>query len=321
VGRRRAAGVNVEKRKIDAYRAVLAALRARNYHFVTPTPATHARVVARRSQARDLRDVLGWSLPFARDAIDTELFDLLAAAGVLEQRGALCASRLRVSSLDDFLFLHSAYPTTSADAVFFGPDSYRFAAFLKAELPRLPPRRHIVDVGAGSGVGAVVAASLCQSSFSLTDINAAALELAAANIRFAGNTGATLFYNTNGLDGVGEQLAPIDTIIANPPYIVDPAHRAYRDGGAMHGAEISLRWAREAAARLRPGGALLLYTGSAIVEGQDRFKAALAETLGGFDFAYREIDPDVFGEELEREDYRDVERIAVVGVVAVRRAP
>ena len=67
------------------------------------------------------------------------------------------------------------------------------------------------------------------------------------------------------------------------------------------------------------GGAFLLYTGSAIVDGEDRLKGALLETLRGFDVRYREIDPDVFGEELEREDYADVERIAVVGVVAVKR--
>ena len=39
----------------------------------------------------------------------------------------------------------------------------------------------------------------------------------------------------------------------------------------------------------------------------------------GFDVSYGEIDPDVFGEELEREDYADVDRIAVVGLVAVKR--
>ena len=48
-------------------------------------------------------------------------------------------------------------------------------------------------------------------------------------------------------------------------------------------------------------------------------KDALLDALAGFEVSYREIDPDVFGEELEREDYADVERIAVVGLVAVRR--
>jgi hypothetical protein len=33
---------------------------------------------------------------------------------------------------------------------------------------------------------------------------------------------------------------------------------------------------------------------------------------------YQELDPDVFGEELEREVYRDVDRIAAVGLEARR---
>jgi hypothetical protein len=34
---------------------------------------------------------------------------------------------------------------------------------------------------------------------------------------------------------------------------------------------------------------------------------------------YREIDPDVFGEELDDPAYRDVDRIALVAVVLTRR--
>jgi methylase of polypeptide subunit release factors len=308
--------------------ALIEVLQARKYHFTTPTPATHARVIARRSQARDLRDVFGWSLPFAAGVVEANLLDLMRAAGVLEERGELFASRLRASSLEDMLFLHSAFPTTQHDAVFFGPDSYRFARFLDAELPSLGARAHLVDLGAGSGVGAAVARRHLRNAqpgqpcrISLVDINPTAISLARANFTSAphlpGMMGAAAFVTADGLAGVEGQ---IDVVIANPPYIADPARRAYRDGGGMHGAEISLRWAREAAERLSPGGALLLYTGSAIVGGEDRLKSALVAALGGFDISYREIDPDVFGEELEREDYRDVERIAVVGVVAVKRA-
>jgi len=34
-------------------------------------------------------------------------------------------------------------------------------------------------------------------------------------------------------------------------------------------------------------------------------------------FAYREIDPDIFGDELRRAVYADVERLAAVGIVIV----
>jgi methylase of polypeptide subunit release factors len=112
-----------------------------------------------------------------------------------------------------------------------------------------------------------------------------------------------------------------DLIIANPPYIVDDAHRAYRDGGGDLGSSVSFDWASRALDKLERNGVLLLYTGSAIVGGVDRFKIELEKMLHAraVDVEYRELDPDVFGEELERAEYADVERIAVVGVVATKR--
>lgn len=304
-----------------AAHALLAALEERGYQFVTPTPATHARVIARRQQARDLRDVFGWSLPFAASAIDADIVELLRGADLLADHGDLLISKVRASSLGEHLFLHSAYPTTAQDAVFFGPDSYRFATFLEAELPKLTRRDHLVDFGAGSGVGAIVAAKYADN-VSLLDVNANALRLARANALHAeisfriSGAERWRFLNAGTLDAVE---GAIDCVIANPPYIADPTHRAYRDGGGMHGGELSLTWALEAAKRLKSGGAFLLYTGSAIIDGEDKLKAALFDALDGFDVSYREIDPDVFGEELEREDYADVDRIAVVGLIAVKR--
>src|SRR5262249_26960123 len=124
------------------------------------------------------------------------------------------------------------------------------------------------------------------------------------------------FQNTSALDDVE---GPIHAVIANPPYIDDRAHRAYRAGGSALGSAASVAWARAAAQRLARGGVFLLYTGSAIVAGRDRMEEALHEVLDGFDIQYRELDPDVFGEELERDEYAEVERIAVVGVVATKR--
>ena len=78
------------------------------------------------------------------------------------------------------------------------------------------------------------------------------------------------------LDGVE---GPVDLVIANPPFVADPAKRLYRDGGDMHGARLSLDWALAAARRIEPGGTMLLYTGSAIVAGRDGLREALAEQL------------------------------------------
>ena len=85
----------------------------------------------------------------------------------------------------------------------------------------------------------------------------------------------------------------------------------------MHGARVSFDWTCAAARRLAAGGRMLLYTGSAIVVGRDELRERLQEVLPGLGctLRYREIDPDVFGEDLDKPAYADVERIAVVGAV------
>jgi hypothetical protein len=297
-------------------------LKRRDYRFVTPTPATHARVVARPDLrvARDLADVLGWSLAFAPSLLDSEILGLLDAGGAIEPAGeGRLRSTLRVSWLRERLYLHSAYPTEAEDSVFFGPDSYRFADLIAAEAASaVPPGATIVDIGTGAGVGAIVAADLCPgASVAMTDVNAKALRLAAINARAAGfEIGAIQSDNLDDID------RPIDLALANPPYIVDHGERTYRDGGGMLGGEVSVEMARMAAARLASPGRLILYTGSAIVRGEDRLARALEALAAQHDcvLRYRELDPDVFGEELERPAYAEVERIAVVAAVFTKRA-
>lgn len=306
----------------EALLDLLRALRRREYAFVTPTPETHRRVVRhlRPPGQPTLNDVFGWSLPFDPDDLDDELLGLMADGGVLRTRGRRLVSRVRVSSLGGLLFLHSAYPTRDKDAVFFGPDSYRFADFIQRELGAAEVRS-LIDIGAGAGVGAIVAAgSRPKARVVMTDVNATALRFARINAAFAGVDGECEL--DDGLNGAESRF---DLVLANPPYIAGSTGaggRTYRDGGDMLGARLSLDWAEAAMERLNPGGRLLLYTGSAIVAGVDRLRAALesAADVHGCELRYSEIDPDVFGEELSRPVYREVERIAVVGAVATRQA-
>jgi predicted RNA methylase len=299
--------------------ALLAAAQAHGYRFTTITPETHRRVLARRNgeAAKDLRDIFGWSMPFRRDLLPGDLWAPLQAAGMVEEAdGGLWHSRLRISSAADTLFLHSAFPTDAPDSVFFGPDSYRFVAFLEAELPALGPRKRLVDIGSGSGVGAIAAARLLPgTALTLADINPLALRLAGANAEHAGLRAETA--ESAGLDGVSGDF---DLAIANPPFVMDEGGRTYRDGGDLHGLRLSLDWAEAAMRRLPSGGAMLLYTGSAIVAGRDVFEEALersAQSLG-CTLRYAELDPDIFGELLEEPAYRDVERIAAVAAVLVK---
>jgi len=299
---------------------MLRLLKDLDYRFVTPTPATHARVVARpdRRQAADLRDIFGWSLPFAPELPPQPVLECLRAARAVDTEGSLLRSRVRVSTLRGDLYLHSAYPTDQEDSVFFGPDSYRFASLIAAELEAgpLPPRPRIADIGGGAGVGALVAARACPgASVCMTDVNLKALRLARINAAAAGLSIETI--RGSGLAGISR---PLDLITLNPPYIIDEAGRTYRDGGGMHGGEVSLDLTLDALDRLAEGGRLLLYTGSAIVRGADALHDALAgETRRrGLALDYREIDPDVFGEELEKPQYRDVERIALIAATIGR---
>ncbi|MDB5694345.1 MAG: class SAM-dependent methyltransferase [Alphaproteobacteria bacterium] len=287
------------------------------YEFITPTPATHRRFLERNPRAaRDLRDVFGWSLPFEPGLLPARLLRILQQGGLLASaEGGRLRSKVRVSTLGGLRFVHSAYPTDARDSVFFGPDSYRFARFLRAQLPKASPGR-LVDIGAGSGVGGIVAALLPGAAITLLDVNPTALRFAAANAAAAGVPVALIEGKS-----LNEVSGRIDLAIANPPYIMDDAERAYRHGGDLHGARVSLDWALEAAERLTPGGTMLLYTGVAIVDGRDALREALGKGLPslGCALTYEEIDPDIFGEELEQQSYRDVERIAAVGAVITKR--
>jgi hypothetical protein len=77
-----------------------------------------------------------------------------------------------------------------------------------------------------------------------------------------------------------------------------------------------VRFVEQGVSRLARGGRLVLYTGSAIIGGRDYLHETLLARLRGrgLRMTYEEIDPDVFGEELDRPPYDRADRIAVVGV-------
>ena len=294
-------------------------LDRQDYDFITITPESHRRVVARASmrQAKDLRGIFGWSLPFEEGLAGEELMALLKQGRLLHQSAAGWKSKVRVSRVCGRLFLHSAFPTDSEDSVFLGPDTSRFVDFIRAEVSAARPQR-LIDIGTGAGVGGIIAGELMGAAkVVLADINRTALSHARVNAAHAG-----IDVETVESDGVSSIEAGFDLAISNPPFIFEEGAPAYRQGGGMHGAELSLEWTVEAARKLAPGGRVLLYTGSAIVDGRDALRERLERELPALrcSLRWRELDPDIFGEELAKPVYEDVERIAAIGAV-VEKAP
>lgn len=295
-------------------------LQADGYRFITPTPLTHERVNQRpgNERSKTLRDMFGWSRWFAPGLISADEQRQLQEAEVLEERDGLLRSRVRWSSLDGLLFAHSQFPTQASDAVFFGPDSYRFAQLIHTHLQqRFTAVHRAVDIGCGAGVGAIVIARARREAQVLAlDINPLALRLTAVNTALAEVSNVEIARS----DVLQDVEGNFDLIVANPPYMADPSARAYRHGGGALGAELSLRIVEQALPRLMPGGSLVLYTGVAMIDGRDPFLEALGAWRDSADFGwtYKELDPDVFGEELLTPGYQNVERIAVVALVVTR---
>lgn len=293
-------------------------LQTAGYRFATVTPASHRRVNSRPENqwATSLEAVFGWNRPFRREDFRRDIVALLEDADELEILEDSLRSKIRFSTLGDQFFVHSSFPTESPDAVFFGPDTYRFARALRQAMAGIDASRPftIIDIGCGSGAGGLFAARQLMAHADieviLSDINPKALRYTRVNAALNQVPNARVVHSD-----VFDQINDAgNLIISNPPYLVDAAGRLYRHGGGEFGFELSLRIVEAGIDRLRPGGRLVLYTGTPVIDGIDKFHEALRPLLiaRGQSYSYEEIDPDVFGEELENAPYDRADRIAVV---------
>lgn len=294
---------------------LLQALDAIDYEFIAPTPASHARVLAREGRAigSNLIDLLGWSLPCRSDDLPEAVIAALEEAEFLERyQCGLIAARIRVSRVFGNLFIHSRFPTTQHEAVFLGPDSHRFADYILRNIDGLPGNPRILDYGAGAGAGGITAATrLPGARLTMADFNPNALALAAANASHA-----RVAYDLAQAHSPADLDRNYDLVVMHPPFMIDPDRRAYRDGGDLFGGRISLDWAREGAGLLTSGGRLVMHTGVSIVAGRDVLRDALADALPTSEYVidYHLLDPDIFGDELSNAAYAEVDRIAAVGL-------
>ena len=293
---------------------LLHSLRSHSYRFTAVTPATHATVLARSEPQRvGLRDIFGWNRRFGEQDLEPSLMMLLERAGALESmEGGRFRSRVRVASLGDDLFVHSAFPTDDMDSVFFGPDTYRFCRFVGQSLPS-DALGHIVDMGAGAGAGGIAVARRSRDAkITFVDVNPQALRYATINAAAAGLE----------IEGLQSDQVPagFDLLIGNAPYLMDSSGRAYCDGGQLLGGSVSLDWILQGLEKLGPGCRIFLYTAAAYVDGRAPLLLAIQEECraASASLTIDEIDPDVFGEELGETSYAAVERIAVVGIIIAR---
>lgn len=298
-----------------------------NYQFTTITPESHRLVLARRNNNREmdynvtdqvLENFFGWNVPVLKKTIPLPILSLISEANAAHHIDPLyLQSRVRFSTVNDNLFLHSAYPTSENNAVFFGPDTYRFIRFLKN---KIKGAQVIIDLGCGPGTGGIVLSNLLNQKLEnhvkklyLGDINPTALDYAHINLALNKVSNAEVILS-NMLDDIPQGA---DLIIANPPFIIDPDQRTYRHGGSHYGSQIAVDMLRSALNYLGPGGIFALYTGSCVIRGKDIFFEQIQPLLNQYttQFEYEEIDCDIFGEELSKPSYQNVDRIAAVSLI------
>jgi SAM-dependent methyltransferase len=204
------------------------------------------------------------------------------------------------------------------DSVFFGPDTGRLVDAVVGHLEtRAGPIRRAVDIGCGTGAGAIAIAKRARGAEVLgVDINPAALRATVLNASVAGVANVI----ARSSDMLRDVDGSFDLIVSNPPFMIDHAGRAYRHGGGPLGAGLGLRCVDAGIERLAPGGSLVLFTGAIVTEGKIPFLAEAEARLraAGLAWSLREVDPDAYGEELEGPAYAEAERIALLVLTATR---
>ena len=293
-------------------------LKQRDYQFTAITPLSHQRILSRKRQEKNtaitLRDIFGWNLAFAETDLEPALFEILKDNQLIHFQDHQWRSDVRVASLDRELFIHSSFPTVQQDSVFFGPDTYRFEYHLKQYLAARPHSfKRAVELCCGTSAAAISMAKHYPdfSEIIVSDLNPKVLLYSQINAGFAGLDNIYPVYS-NLYDHLEGQF---DLIFANPPYLMDADQRQYRHGGnQLDGNELAFNIVKEGIQRLNPQGCLFLYTGVAIRADGNPFLEHLEKLIvpqPNFHWSYEEIDPDVFGEELEQPAYQHIERIAL----------
>jgi methylase of polypeptide subunit release factors len=200
-------------------------------------------------------------------ALGADVVDaLLATRLVARQRGKL-APRSRIVPVDELLLASDGFTRDADDP----PDyvaTYTPTARTCDLLTPRPRCRRALDIGAGSGIHALLAARHAGHVVAV-DVNRRALAYTELNAAL------------NGLDNVecraGSLFSPVDgetfdLIVCNAPYVVSPEQRwTYRDSG-FRGDDLTAHLVGEAARHLAEGGYATLL-GSWLIVDEDEPEA------------------------------------------------
>ncbi|KAF8314732.1 S-adenosyl-L-methionine-dependent methyltransferase [Clavulina sp. PMI_390] len=321
---------------VKALNALLGELTLHKYSHACPTPETQEltmrkrKLASRRSGepkllAKTLHDIWAWSLPVAQE---TGTLELLKESGCLVPQDGdsqTLVPAIRVSNLypkpsGPNYYIHSPWPTTEVDAVFFGPDSYRYTRYLRSLTKRMPGCKIAIDMCTGAGVGAIhLAREFPDAEIFGLDINPKALYLAhvnAAHLCPDLEPRQLQMLYSDAYSAVEEHLAGrVDVITIDPPFIADD-NRTYAQGGWL-GIEFTLDMLRKSRPMLRSGGEAWLHMAAPITyDGRDILREEL-EKLEGWELSeYEVIDVDIFGNEMENPNtYPGIGNIASIGFV------
>lgn len=292
-------------------------LQRYDYEFVPPSPATLEHSVQRSErmgliQARNLREVFGFGLPFHSATLPEDIWALLRASECVRSYGALYLAEVAFAAFDQEIYVHSSCRLPATDAVHLLPASYRFRHFVQANLR---PGHHLVDIGTGCGVGGL-SQKARATQMTLVDINPLALRFARVNAALA-NQGCDIVAS----EDLDDYLAGADRIIAFPPFLNDVNGTQYFHGGGSFGEALSVRIVAAALRTLPAGGQLLLYGGATMIEGVDMFWQMLKPLLqnAAVELEYAELDPDIETARLQTPEYFYAERIAAIGLNLIKR--
>lgn len=288
------------------------ALRYVGFRFAPVSPETRRRVGERpgNESASTLTEAFGWGWPFAREEIPENIVALLEKADALELRGARVRSRVRFATVGEDVFAYPANADRTPEAVPFGPETARYAAFVAAHVGKHVGR--VAEAYCGAGAGALSIARRA-TRVTLTDLDARALRFARVNAAINGITNAEF-----GEGSVPTAAGAADVVIANVPFLVDDYERLGHAGAAPPCTAIAAAVVDEALGHLPPGGKLVMCTGTAVINGEDTLWQVLEPRLMATRNEYTQLEVDVRSDELERVEYLAVERLAAVGLVATK---